>query len=165
MPRRPGARRSCVRPTGDALIALGAVIETFETACLWSRFAETDAALRAGLQAAMAEAGLDGIVSMRITHAYPDGLAPYYTVLARPIGDRPTSAPERVDRWDMVKAASMEVIDAQRATATHHHAVGRDHRPAYDRQRPQLFAEALAAVKGRLDPNGVMNPGVLIGPA
>ena len=149
----------------DALIALGAVIETFETACLWSRFAETDAALRAGLQAAMAEAGLDGIVTMRITHAYPDGLAPYYTVLARPTGDRPTSASERVDRWDMVKAASMEVIDAQRATATHHHAVGRDHRPAYDRQRPQLFAEALAAVKGRLDPNGVMNPGVLIGPA
>lgn len=152
----------------DALIALGAVIETFETACLWSRFAATDAALRSGLRAAMAEAGLEGIVSMRVTHAYPDGLAPYYTVLARPIpvgsDDAGTSASERVARWDLVKAASMEVIDSERATATHHHAVGRDHRPVYDRQRPQLFAEALAAVKGRLDPNGVMNPGVLIDP-
>ncbi len=148
----------------DALIALGAVIETFETACLWSRFAQTDAAVRAGIEAAMAEAGLDGIVSMRITHAYPDGLAPYYTVLARPVGDS-TNASERVARWDVVKAASMEAIDAAQATATHHHAVGRDHRPVYDRQRPQLFAEALAAVKGRLDPHGVMNPGVLLDPA
>lgn len=149
----------------DALISLGAVVETFETACLWSRFAATDAAIRAGIEAAMAECGLEGIVSMRITHVYPDGLAPYYTVLARPSGGATTSASDRVARWDAVKCASMEAINAEEATVTHHHAVGRDHRPAYDRQRPGLFAEALAAVKDRLDPSGMMNPGVLIDPS
>src|SRR6185312_10301646 len=45
---------------------------------------------------------------------------------------------------------------------THHHAVGRDHRPWYDRQRPEPFAAALRAAKGALDPAGIMNPGVLL---
>ncbi len=49
-------------------------------------------------------------------------------------------------------------------TITHHHAVGRDHRPWYDRQRPEPFALALRAAKRALDPNGVLNPGVLIDP-
>jgi alkyldihydroxyacetonephosphate synthase len=49
-------------------------------------------------------------------------------------------------------------------TITHHHAVGRDHRPWYDRQRPDGFARALAAAKATLDPRGILNPGVLLDP-
>jgi len=49
-------------------------------------------------------------------------------------------------------------------TITHHHAVGRDHRPWYDRQRPERFAEALRAAKRAVDPGAVLNPGVLIDP-
>ncbi|MFZ1277073.1 MAG: FAD-binding oxidoreductase, partial [Candidatus Microthrix parvicella] len=148
----------------DALVGLGVVVETFETACLWSRFEATDAAIRASIRNAMDQAGLEGIVSMRVTHAYPDGVAPYYTVMARPtpVHGQPVGVNDRIARWDAVKEASMEAITTERATATHHHAVGRDHRSAYDRQRPPLFAEALRAVKSRLDPSGIMNPGVLI---
>jgi alkyldihydroxyacetonephosphate synthase len=46
-------------------------------------------------------------------------------------------------------------------TITHHHAVGRDHRPWYDIERPDLFGDALRAAKRRLDPAGILNPGVL----
>ncbi|WP_205718662.1 FAD-linked oxidase C-terminal domain-containing protein [Actinomadura sp. WMMA1423] len=49
--------------------------------------------------------------------------------------------------------------------STHYHAVGRDHRPWYDRQRPDPFAAALRAVKSTLDPGAVLNPGVLIDPS
>jgi alkyldihydroxyacetonephosphate synthase len=49
-------------------------------------------------------------------------------------------------------------------TITHHHSVGRDHRPWYDRQRPDLFASAFKAAKRTLDPNAILNPGVLIDP-
>jgi alkyldihydroxyacetonephosphate synthase len=49
-------------------------------------------------------------------------------------------------------------------TITHHHAVGRDHRPWYDRQRPEPFATALRAAKSAVDPAGILNPGVLIDP-
>ena len=48
-------------------------------------------------------------------------------------------------------------------TITHHHAVGRDHQKWYEQQRPALFGEVLADAKRRLDPNGIMNPGVVIG--
>jgi alkyldihydroxyacetonephosphate synthase len=46
-------------------------------------------------------------------------------------------------------------------TITHHHAVGRDHVPWYDCQRPEPFTAALRAVKRQLDPEGILNPGVL----
>jgi alkyldihydroxyacetonephosphate synthase len=64
--------------------------------------------------------------------------------------------------WDDVKAAAMETLGRCGATVTHHHAVGRDHRPGYDRQRPEPFADVLRAAKATLDPAGVLNPGVLI---
>jgi alkyldihydroxyacetonephosphate synthase len=66
--------------------------------------------------------------------------------------------------WDELKLAAMEVLTRHGATVTHHHAVGRDHRPGYDRQRPEPFAVALTAAKAALDPDGILNPGVLIGP-
>ena len=49
-------------------------------------------------------------------------------------------------------------------TITHHHAVGRDHRRWYDRQRPDAFAAALRGAKAAVDPHGILNPGVLIDP-
>ena len=61
-----------------------------------------------------------------------------------------------------VKEAASEALIAGGATMTHHHAVGRDHRPWYDRQRPEPFALALRAAKAALDPAGALNPGVLI---
>ena len=87
---------------------------------------------------------------------YPDGPAPYYGIYA------PGRWGDTVAQWDVVKAAVSDVLDRHGATITHHHAVGRDHRPWYDRQRPDPFAAALAAAKGALDPAGVLNPGVLL---
>ena len=67
--------------------------------------------------------------------------------------------------WQEVKDAANEIVVAAGGTSTHHHAVGRMHRPgAYDLQRPDLFAQSLRAVKKTLDPNGILNPGVLIDP-
>jgi alkyldihydroxyacetonephosphate synthase len=102
--------------------------------------------------------GAPGLVNCRFTHAYPDGAAPYFTVIAA--GRRGSE----LAMWDDLKAAAMEVLVAHRATVTHHHAVGRDHRPGYDRQRPEPFAAALVAAKAALDPDGILNPGVLVDP-
>ena len=69
-----------------------------------------------------------------------------------------------MEQWDQIKAAASEAVIAAGATITHHHAVGRDHRRWYDRQRPPPFAAALRATKAELDPAGMLNPGVLIDP-
>ena len=67
-------------------------------------------------------------------------------------------------QWWAVKRACSDALLAAGATITHHHAVGRDHRPWYDRQRPEPFAIALAAAKAAVDPAGILNPGVLVDP-
>ena len=68
------------------------------------------------------------------------------------------------EQWRTIKGGALDALIANGGTITHHHAVGRDHRPWYDRQRPPLFADALRAAKKALDPQGLLNPGVLIDP-
>lgn len=140
----------------DAMISLGFVAETFETACTWSDFDRLHAAIIDAVTAALTEVCGGGQVGMRVTHVYPDGLAPYYTVLAP---GRPGSL---VSQWDAVKAAASQAIMDAGGTITHHHAVGRVHMPGYRDQRPEPFARALAAAKLAVDPAGVLNPGVLV---
>ena len=66
--------------------------------------------------------------------------------------------------WDEIKVAAAEALATHGGTITHHHAVGRDHRPWYDLQRPDRFADALVAAKRAVDPEAILNPGVLIDP-
>jgi alkyldihydroxyacetonephosphate synthase len=143
--------------TRDALVALGLVNETFETACTWDRFAELHADVtRVVLEAADAVGASPAVVTCRFTHVYPDGPAPYFTVLG---AGRPGA---QLEQWGAIKAAAGDAILRAGGTITHHHAVGRDHRPWYDRQRPEPFAIALRGAKAALDPAGVLNPGVLV---
>jgi alkyldihydroxyacetonephosphate synthase len=150
----------------DTLVACGVLSDTFETAVTWDRFAEFHSTVTETARAAVAEASgapAEGEgaprLSCRFTHVYPDGPAPYYTMLA------PARRGDEVAQWDEIKAAASDAVIEAGGTITHHHAVGRDHRPWYDRQRPEPFAEALRAAKRALDPAGVLNPGVLIDPA
>ena len=84
------------------------------------------------------------IVTCRLTHAYPDGAAPYFTVLA-PAGGGPEAALARRSRRSRRRGDPRGG-----GTITHHHAVGRDHRDAwYDAQRPEPFAAALRAARRR----------------
>ena len=141
----------------DGLARLGAVVETFETACVWGSVLPLYAAVREELGAAVtAICGAPGMVNCRFTHVYPDGAAPYFTVIA------PGRVGSQLAMWDEIKVAASEIVRRHGGTITHHHAVGRDHRPWYDTQRPDPFAAALRAAKRALDPGGVLNPGVLI---
>jgi alkyldihydroxyacetonephosphate synthase len=143
----------------DALVGLGLVNETFETAITWDRFEAFVAAIRTATEEALRAVGAwPGMVTCRLTHVYPDGAAPYFTVIAA------GRSGDRLRQWGEVKGAVMEAIASGGGTVTHHHAVGRDHRPGYDRQRPDLFAGQLRAAKRVVDPEGLLNPGVLIDP-
>jgi alkyldihydroxyacetonephosphate synthase len=150
----------------DTFVACGVLSETFETAITWDRFEDFHATVMETTRRAVSEVSgvaADGPgsprVSCRLTHVYPDGAAPYFTVLA------PAIRGGEVEQWDEIKAAVSEALIEAGGTITHHHAVGRDHRPWYDRQRPAPFAAALRAAKAELDPAGMLNPGVLIDPA
>ena len=139
------------------MVSLGMIADTFETACTWTDFPALHAKIVGDVRDAMKRCGGKGFISCRFTHVYPDGPAPYYTFIC------PTARGSELSHWSEIKAAASDAIIERGGTITHHHAVGRMHKPWYDRQRPELFARALAAAKAELDPAGIMNPGVLIG--
>jgi alkyldihydroxyacetonephosphate synthase len=143
----------------DTMIAAGVLSETFETAMTWDRMEDFVTAVQERAETALRETYGAGTVSCRFTHVYPDGAAPYFTLLA------PAKRGSELEQWAEVKAAASEAVMTAGGTITHHHAVGRDHRPWYDEQRPEPFAEALRGAKKALDPEGVLNPGVLVDPA
>jgi alkyldihydroxyacetonephosphate synthase len=138
----------------DMLLRLGVLGDTFETAITWDRFAAFHASVVGATREALGEPCR---VTCRFTHVYPDGPAPYFTVLA------PARRGDEEAQWWEMKRAASDAIIAAGGTITHHHAVGRDHREWYDAQRPDVFAAALRGAKAAVDPAGIMNPGVLLG--
>ena len=142
----------------DAMVALACIAETFETACTWDAFDAFHARVTETVQKVLSDVCGGGQVTCRFTHCYPDGPAPYFTIIA------PGRRGEELAQWAEVKQAASDAVLAAGGTITHHHAIGRDHRPWYDAQRPDPFASALRAAKAALDPAGILNPGVLIDP-
>jgi alkyldihydroxyacetonephosphate synthase len=140
----------------DTLVAMGVLSDTFETAITWERFEAFHDQVLAHTRAAVQRVCGGGSVTCRFTHVYPDGPAPYYTILA------PTRHGAELEQWAEIKQAASDAVIDGGGTITHHHAVGRDHRPWYDRQRPDSFAAALRGAKASVDPAGALNPGVLI---
>jgi alkyldihydroxyacetonephosphate synthase len=141
----------------ERTIMRGIIDDTFETAITWERFENFHVNVKAAIEEAIRDAtGQTGQITCRFTHVYPDGPAPYFTFHAAGRHGK------LIEQWRTIKSAALNAVIAGGGTITHHHSVGRDHRPWYDRQRPPLFAEALKAAKHALDPQGLLNPGVLI---
>ena len=138
----------------------GIIQDTFETSITWERAHSFITEIKSDISKSIEQiSGKPSLVTCRITHSYPDGLAPYFTfgAFAKPS--------TMIDIWREIKLATNEICISKGGTVTHHHAVGRDHRPnGYDNQRPDLFKDILTSAKSKVDPNGIMNPGVLIDP-
>jgi alkyldihydroxyacetonephosphate synthase len=95
-------------------------------------------------------------VLCHISHVYPTGASLYFTVACAQL-------PDPLAQWQLAKAAASDAILAAGGSITHHHGVGRDHIAWYEQEIGTLGVAALRAVKGALDPAGIMNPGVLLG--
>lgn len=138
----------------------GIIQDTFETSITWDKSKDFIQDVKDDTSKAILEiTGKPSLVTCRITHSYPDGLAPYFTFGAY------ATPSTMIDTWKEIKCATNEICVSKGGTVTHHHAVGRDHRPnGYDVQRDDLFSKVLIEAKAALDPKGIMNPGVLIDP-
>lgn len=173
-PKKPAIRNDASAPADDAaadqwkqsflrapylrdeLARMGYISETFETCTTWANFPAYDAAIRAAAARAFGETTGQGLVTCRFTHLYPDGPAPYYTIIA------PSQRGRQLAHWDAIKAAVSQAIVDNGGTITHHHAVGKDHRPFFLMQNAGLSLAMLRAAKQAVDPAGIMNPGTLL---
>jgi alkyldihydroxyacetonephosphate synthase len=141
----------------DTLMEMGAMVETLETSHTWSRLAGLHTAVGAAIRDSLAGQGTPGLVFCHLSHAYADGASLYFTFISR------ARDGAEIEQWRAVKRAASEAIVASRGTITHHHAVGHDHAPYMEAEVGKTGLEALRAVKERLDPAGIMNPGKLLG--
>ena len=139
----------------DAMLDIGVLVETLETATFWSDLPRLYDAVGSALTTALTTERGGPIVLCHVSHVYETGASLYFTVAAKQDGDG-------LAQWAAAKAAASDAMLAVGATITHHHAVGRDHKPWLAREIGPVGVEVLRAVKDRLDPHGVLNPGALV---
>lgn len=152
-------RQAFIGVNAGAGLGLGLLSDTFETAITWDRWPSFDAHVRKKVGTVLRETlGNSATLACRFTHVYPDGPAPYYSFSGPvPIG-------VEFNHWKTIKEAANEAVVSGGGTITHHHAVGRMHKPAWTKQIPAGYNEVLRAAKRELDPAGILNPGVLVDP-
>ncbi len=139
----------------DALLDLGVLCETLETATTWSNLTALKAKATAALTDSLTAQGTPPLVMCHISHTYPTGASLYFTVIAKQLDDP-------IAQWHIAKRAVGDAIVAAGGTITHHHAVGTDHRPWIPDEIGDLGVRVLRAVKRELDPAGILNPGKLV---
>ena len=139
----------------DVLLDEGCIVETLETAADWSALPAVHAAVGEALRLELATGDAGPIVLCHVSHVYSAGASLYFTAIA------PADV-DPVAQWRAAKAAASAAIMREGATITHHHAVGTDHRPYLAEEIGDLGIAALRAVKGTVDPTGILNPGKLI---
>ena len=136
----------------DALLDVGVLVETLETATFWSRREQTYDAVRQALRGSLGE---DAMVLCHVSHVYETGCSLYFTVVAPQAGDP-------LAQWLAAKSAASDAMARTGATTTHHHAVGTDHVPWLAREVGPVGVALLRGMKHAVDPTGVLNPGVLV---
>ncbi|MGW6697775.1 FAD-binding oxidoreductase [Nocardia sp. NPDC055049] len=139
----------------DALLDVGVLCETLETATSWANLANLKVKVTGALMDALGAQGTPALVMCHISHTYPTGASLYFTVVAKQLDDP-------IAQWRIAKSAASDAMVAAGGTITHHHAVGADHRPWMGAEIGDLGVRVLRAVKRELDPTGVLNPGKLV---
>jgi alkyldihydroxyacetonephosphate synthase len=140
----------------DDLLGAGVMVETLETATQWSNLAALHERVTGAIETALAALGTPGMAMCHMSHVYESGASLYFTFLARQLEGR------EIEQWRAVKGAASEAISTGGGTITHHHAVGVDHAPWMRAEIGEDGLDVLRAVKQRLDPAGIMNPGKLL---
>lgn len=136
----------------DSLLDAGVLAETLETATTWRKLPTLYAGVRGALQDSLGRA----LVGCHISHLYPTGASLYFTALAAADHGR------EAEQWAAAKRAANDAIVAAGGTVSHHHAVGTAHRDHVGNELSDVGLQALRAVKERLDPTGILNPGKLL---
>jgi alkyldihydroxyacetonephosphate synthase len=141
----------------DELLTHGVMVETLETATQWSNVGRLHGVVARAIADALRVCGTPGLVMCHVSHLYETGASLYFTFIAARRSD------DEIGQWRTVKEAASGAIVGGGGTITHHHAVGRDHAPWMGQEVGDRGLEALRALKAELDPNGIMNPGKLLG--
>jgi len=139
-------------PSLMSFIERGFVLDTIEVAVEWDRIH----ALYAEVAAAMKTVKNLIVISGHTSHSYAQGTNIYFTFVAKP-EDPAAAEPTYVECWKQAMDATLRVG----GTICHHHGIGRLRMPWMAAEHGSAL-DLMRAVKHALDPNGILNPGVLL---
>ena len=142
----------------NTLWEMGYGIDTLETATTWNQVDHLMKGIEDAICSAFSAKGQKALVFSHLSHLYPQGSSIYTTYLF-PVA---STYEKTLRQWAQAKNAASNVIVAQRATISHHHGIGIDHRPYLVREKGKLGLDAIASVCKSFDPQGIMNPGKLV---
>ncbi len=142
----------------DTMLDHGIATDTLETSITWDKALDLYHEVKAAIEGALAEQGHRSIVMAHLSHSYTAGSCIYFIFIY------PLAVGKEVEQWWPVKRAACDAIARLGGTISHHHGVGLDHRDWMAKEKGKLGIEAIRAVKERLDPQDLMNPGKLIAP-
>ncbi len=136
----------------------GYALDTVETALPWSKVESTALAIQEAIRSALADFNERALVFAHLSHVYADGASIYTTYLWR----RSPDPDQTLAQWQAMKAAASQAMIANGGTISHQHGVGIDHRPYLEAEKGTIGLQMLEAVRSRLDPDRLLNPGKLI---
>ena len=136
----------------------GIMVDTFETATNWNRIDEQMAQMQEAVKTALADGGEEVMAFTHISHVYKQGASLYTTYFFRAAKDHATT----LKRWQKIKHAASTSLANGKATISHQHGVGRDHAPYLAAEKGELGLQVTRDMIKSLDPEQLMNPGVLL---
>jgi alkyldihydroxyacetonephosphate synthase len=137
----------------DDLVDQGWFVETFETYVPWSALEKVDGAARDSVRAWAGQRGVRAYLGAHLSHPEAEGTSLYFTAIA------PQKPGEEEASWRSFTQLTSEAVVSAGGTVSHHHGIGRVHRPWAGRSLDPSWLEGLRVLKARWDPNGIMNPG------
>jgi alkyldihydroxyacetonephosphate synthase len=150
----PGARwlrhRHRVSYRMSRAFAVGSWVDTFEVATGWERVVPLYRDVREALRDV-------AVVMCHMSHAYHDGCSLYFTFAG--FGAPGTGPRSALSRYDLAWERALSVARRHGAALSHHHGLGRSKVRGH-KLAPGARA-LLEGLKRALDPDGVLNPGVL----
>ena len=140
----------------DALMDLGVMVETLETAVSWGGLPRLYMSVRKAVSKACQEIGSRSSVNGQISHVYPSGAALSFSVLAS------ASRGDELRLSDACRRAATEAIIRAGGALSHHHGIGTAYRDWMMQEHGPVGVSLLRSLKSTLDPAGILNPGKLI---
>lgn len=136
----------------------GYALDTLETALPWADVTATAEVIKASLRNGLAENGERVLAFAHISSVYNTGASLYVTFLFR----RATDPQETLRRWQSLKQVASQEIVKRGGTISHQHGVGLDHAPYLMAEKGIVGVQMLEAVRAKLDPDGLLNPGKML---
>jgi len=132
------------------LLDYGIAVDTLETSCNYSKAKIVHKEVVQALKKATG-----GTVLCHLSHSYHDGACLYFTVIYEMDLKNP------IKQWQKLKKDASDVLIKNGVSMSHHHGIGVDHKPWYQKQLSPALLKSLKQIKKTLDVKNIMNPGKL----